>query len=159
MKVITGTILAAAVLALCVGTPAIAQQRPHHPAGAQGRQWQPGQNWDFFLAGFDTNKDGKVSKDEFMAKKPLFDKLDTNKDGFVTKEEVDALPAAQKHPGITGFIAKFDTDKDGKVSMAEWNAKRTAGFDKVDANHDGFIDKDEYTAGAKELAGAVNAGP
>jgi hypothetical protein len=153
MRFIKGTMALAATMALCAGTLALAQGHPPHRPGAQGRQWQPGQNWDVFLGMFDTDKDGKVSKDEFMAKAPLFEHLDANKDGVVTKEEVDAMPAAQKHPGISGFIAHFDADNDGKVTKAEWDAKRAAAFAKADKNSDGFIEKDEFVSSAKELAG------
>ncbi|RWA77459.1 EF-hand domain-containing protein [Mesorhizobium sp.] len=72
-------------------------------------------------------------------------------------------PAAAK-PGIT--LAKFearrekafmaaDTDGDGKVSLAEWTAFQTGrkakgdparSFARMDANHDGFIDKSELDA-------------
>jgi len=42
---------------------------------------------------------------------------------------------------------KVDTDHDGKISWAEFQAAATAHlkerFDKLDANHDGFIEKDE----------------
>lgn len=39
----------------------------------------------------DTNKDGKVSKDEFMSgKQEKFAKMDVNKDGFITKEDREA---------------------------------------------------------------------
>jgi Ca2+-binding EF-hand superfamily protein len=37
----------------------------------------------------DTNKDGKLSRDELPA--ALFDKLDANKDGSVTEAELTAL--------------------------------------------------------------------
>jgi len=45
----------------------------------------------------------------------------------------------------------MDTDKDGKVSRAEFDAKHTdaadkAKFDKADANKDGFIDATESKA-------------
>jgi hypothetical protein len=36
----------------------------------------------------DTNKDGKISKDEHMAKcQKRFEAMDTNNDGFITREE------------------------------------------------------------------------
>ena len=44
----------------------------------------------------DTNKDGKISKDE--AKGPMvqhFDQIDANSDGFVSKEELEQM----KRPG------------------------------------------------------------
>jgi len=46
---------------------------------------------DAMLAGLDSNKDGKVSAEEYRAK-PLanFDKVDSNKDGTITQAEVAA---------------------------------------------------------------------
>lgn len=153
MKTMTGTIAVVAAAALCAGTLALAGSGNAHHAAAGGHKWQPGQGWDHFAATFDANKDGKVSKDELLAKAPGFDHMDTNKDGVVTADEIKALPASTKHPQMGGnFMAKFDTDKDGKVTKQEWDAKRTAGFDAADKNHDGVIDKDEYTSGAQELA-------
>jgi len=35
---------------------------------AQGQGWKKGQGWDYFAAAFDANKDGKVSKEELLAK-------------------------------------------------------------------------------------------
>lgn len=45
----------------------------------------------------DTNKDGKISKDE--AKGPLkddFSKIDTNKDGFISLEELKKAPKPER---------------------------------------------------------------
>lgn len=62
-------------------------------------------NVEEILSKLDTNKDGKISKDE--AQGPLkndFVKIDTNKDGFISKEElVDApKPERQGPPGGGG---------------------------------------------------------
>jgi hypothetical protein len=155
MKTMTGTIAVAAAAALCAGTLALAGNNANH-ATTGAHKWTPGQGWDHFVATFDANKDGKVSKDELLAKAPGFDHMDTNKDGVVTADEIKALPASTKHPQMGGnFMAKFDTDNDGKVTKQEWDAKRTVGFDAADKNHDGVIDKDEYTSGAQELAGSM----
>jgi len=155
MKKMTGTIAVVATAALCAGTLALAAGNAHHAAAGGAHKWTPGQGWDHFAATFDANKDGMVTKDELLAKAPGFDHFDTNKDGVVTADEVKALPASTKHPAVGNFIAKFDSDKDGKVTKQEWDAKRAAGFDAADKNHDGSIDKDEYTSGAQELAGSM----
>lgn len=51
------------------------------------------------LAKLDTNKDGKISKEE--AKKPLkdhFSHFDTNKDGFISQTEHDNAPPPPRPP-------------------------------------------------------------
>jgi hypothetical protein len=53
-----------------------------------------------------------------------------------------------------GRITAADTDGDGKVSKAEYLAQMSRGgrgnpermFDRMDTNHDGFLDKGEITA-------------
>jgi Ca2+-binding EF-hand superfamily protein len=49
------------------------------------------------LARIDTNKDGKISRDEMRARVDArFDKLDTNKDGFIDQAEMQAARATMK---------------------------------------------------------------
>jgi Ca2+-binding EF-hand superfamily protein len=43
-------------------------------------------------------------------------------------------------------IGDFDSNKDGKISLAEFQAPRTAVFDKIDTNHDGTISQQELEA-------------
>ena len=47
-------------------------------------------------------------------------------------------------------LDKVDTDKDGKVSQAEFTAahpeKKAADFAAMDANSDGFVDEAEHKA-------------
>ena len=47
----------------------------------------------------DTNKDGKVSKEELNA---MFEKADTNKDGFVDKDEMAKMMSSMK--GMDGTM-------------------------------------------------------
>jgi hypothetical protein len=148
MKSSIRTVALMGVVTVCAAGLALASTPATKPASkgkAQHAAMHHGQGWEIFAGQFDANKDGKVSKEEFMAKKPGFDHADTNKDGMVTADEIKALPAAQKH-GATGqnFIEKFDANKDGKVTPEEFDAKRSQGFGKMDKNADGFVTKDEF---------------
>jgi len=46
----------------------------------------------------------------------------------------------------SGWFARADANKDGKVSLAEAEAGALAMFDKVDTNHDGAISPAEHDA-------------
>ena len=53
-------------------------------------------------------------------------------------------PIAQ--PNATPRITRFDTNKDGKVSMAESRAPATAQFDRLDTNKDNILSAAEQQA-------------
>jgi Ca2+-binding EF-hand superfamily protein len=87
------------------------------------------------MAETDANKDGKVTKDEFVADAAKrFSEIDANKDGNITEEEMKAYHQAQKakHEQMEKEHAaeedkrfsEMDTDKDGKISKEEMKAAR-----------------------------------
>jgi Ca2+-binding EF-hand superfamily protein len=112
----------------------------------------------------DTNGDGFVSKDEFAAgRTAMFAKLDANGDGSVDQAELDKAREAwhqrraekaqadgttqaetpkKEHKG-GGFMARIDTDSDGKVTTQEFAAAGDKMFAKFDANGDGKLAQDE----------------
>ena len=47
---------------------------------------------------------------------------------------------------LAGDVAKLDTDKDGKVTAAEYTASAKTSFDKLDANADGKVTATEMDA-------------
>jgi len=104
-----------------------------------------------FMKHLDKDGDGRVSRDEAQGAPRLaqnFDQLDANHDGFLTKDELRAAHKAQRE----AHFAKIDTDGDGRISLAEAQAnapRLAANFDAVDANHDGFVTKDELRAAFK----------
>ena len=103
----------------------------------------------------DKNQDGKLDRQEFLGGAPRFTQLDRNADGFLSRDEIPWLNPAGPRPGAASkgtdlvpaadgpFLKRLkamDKDGDGRISRDEFSG-RPAMFDRLDANHDGFIDK------------------
>eukprot|EP01103_Thecamoeba_quadrilineata_P000826 TRINITY_DN10726_c0_g1_i1.p1 TRINITY_DN10726_c0_g1~~TRINITY_DN10726_c0_g1_i1.p1 ORF type:complete len:184 (+),score=51.43 TRINITY_DN10726_c0_g1_i1:3-554(+) len=90
-------------------------------------------------AGADTNKDGKVTLEEFTA--------------FLTKQ-IESNNLSFYDNIVNQFLAAADLDKDGKVSLKEYvilvgavgiNPKQAeVNFSKFDTNKNGFLEADEF---------------
>jgi hypothetical protein len=60
--------------------------------------------------------------------------------------EFNAAMAAQTpKPNAAPQIARLDTNKDGRVSMAESRAPAGAQFDRLDTNKDGILSVEEQS--------------
>jgi Ca2+-binding EF-hand superfamily protein len=107
------------------------------------------------LARVDTDHDGKISRVEFDAESAaLFKRLDKNGDGKIASDEVPARHWGGKGP----MFGQMDTDKDGKVTKAEFTAAEDKIFQKLDANGDGVITPDEMQAAHRHHHGQVPDG-
>lgn len=130
--------------------------------GGQALAHGPGE--DHLFQKMDANNDGKISADEHAAAaKAMFETMDGNKDGKVTAAEMEAAhekivgkaAAAGKDKGKQMSAAEklkvVDTNGDGALSAEEHLAGSKTMFDKMDANHDGFLAKTELEAGHAKL--------
>lgn len=81
-------------------------------------------------------------------------RMDSDRDGYVTYDEVrlaiaamlipkekmaEFLKSAPDLPAEHGEFDKLDTNRDGRVSLAEAIAASDRDFDEMDTNHDGKV--------------------
>ena len=110
----------------------------------------------------DANGDGRVTREEFMAKFPKspedrFSKIDRNGDGFF--DETDKIAAAPPRVGpppraqrswpdiVANLLSDHDPNKDGKMTFEEYSQGKPevprATFDAMDTNKDGVVSPDD----------------
>lgn len=105
-------------------------------------------------------KGGQPAKAHATGFTGLFARADTNKDGVITQAEFDAMGAqihtrmekAAETRGPAGhMLDAADTNKDGKVSLAEAQQLAQSHFDRMDLNHDGTITPQERQQARKQF--------
>ena|GEM_PF-1159110 len=90
----------------------------------------------------DTNHDGFISRDEFMAaEKKRFDEFDANHDGKVDAKEIASSPPLMERNLRTAerMIKQWDANNDGVVTKAEYDAKADERFKAQDKEGTGKI--------------------
>jgi hypothetical protein len=106
------TLLMGGLIALSVGSVAMAQDAPRGPGAA------------------DTDGDSRISQAEFVAAAvQRFDRGDANRDGTITAEEMRAGMQARHTERRGEVFARMDTNGDGSISRAEFDARPERGGD------------------------------
>ena len=130
-----------ACLLVAVATAAPARDRRDH--------WSRMKEWD-------ADGDGAISRSEFRGPARAFDRMDTDGDGKITEAEANGRPADPPAPSAAppDVRARIDADGDGTITSDEW----AAFFAKADTNRDGRLDRAEWEAAVLGRAPAP-AGP
>ena len=113
----------------------------------------------FDFAAIDADKDGKITPAEIEAHRTAeITAADTDGDGFLNAEELAALQVKQMSARggqmAERMLTRLDSDKDGKLSLAEMQARRPADrmFDRLDADNDGALSEAEIAAAKDRMA-------
>jgi len=154
---VSGKKIGLGVVALAVallGSAAIADKA--HDGGKGGPMGRMGPSFDFAAA--DTNKDGKVTPEEFAAyRSAMVTGIDTDNDGLLSSDELIAMhmkrAAERAKDQSSRMIQDLDANGDGKLSAAELIAMPVPpdAFERADTNKDGVIDQAEAAAAMQAM--------
>ncbi|MCW5773695.1 MAG: EF-hand domain-containing protein [Rhodospirillaceae bacterium] len=145
-------LLAGTAIAFGMGAVALAQTGPTTKGPNPAERFRAQ-----FLERLDTDKDGKVTKAEFLASYTArFKAADKDGDGFLTKEEFAAYGDQRRGEFVDRIFARLDKNGDGKLAadeIAHRGGKRgdRAGrrgrhglnFDRADAAKKGFLTQED----------------
>ncbi len=158
------------LLALLASAPVLPATAQTAPAARPANTPQPIaraaflQQTDNAFVAVDANKDGFTDRAEIEAaetrnfaalkvrtireREAAFRRLDTDKNGTLTLVEFNAVAQAQAlpRPDADRFLNALDTNKDGKVSLAENRTPAAVRFDRADTNKDGSLSVAEQNA-------------
>ncbi|MCB2048610.1 MAG: EF-hand domain-containing protein [Novosphingobium sp.] len=103
------------------------------------------------FAMMDTDKNGQISREEFMAHR--HEGMRGDKDGMRGDKDGMGHKMGMRGRGGGMMMQMADTNKDGRISKAEFTAAAMARFDATDANKDGQVTSDERKAHREEMRG------
>ena len=133
-----------------------------------GKAGKQGQMLDRLARQFDDNRDGRITRDEYLAgMKRQFGELDLDRDGRITDADLPpmmrgrmALAGSEaeggkgkRHAqrGPLGLLAGADANKDGVITWEEASAWASMQFARHDRTNDGVVDAADVEALRTEM--------
>lgn len=97
----------------------------------------------------DANNDGNITREEFLARPTeMFARLDANGDGVISAAERPERPERGERPNRSERRERANPDANGdsQLSQAEFIAAGAGMFQRLDANSDGRVTREEAAA-------------
>jgi hypothetical protein len=121
--------------------PGFTPGMPHGPHGHHG--WRG--DTQRLLEDFDSNNDGKFTQAEVdQSRRERFAQFDTDKDGKLTLQEYQALWLDAMRRSMVDRFQGLDDDGDATVTVEEFVAPFSKMVNRLDRNNDGAITRDEF---------------
>ena len=104
-----------------------------------------------FLDKFDSDGDGKVTQDEFLAaSKARFERMDADQNGKISSDEMRTYMIERREARMEEKFKRIDADGDGSVNRDEYlgyqRARAEKHFLRMDADGDGQLSSAEFMA-------------
>ena len=154
------TALAAPVAAQPVKTAAKPSQAPQQPEAQPIPRTAFLNDMDTQFRKMDSDHDGNLTAKEIQTyqtseiiaaaearKRALFVALDTDHNGVLSPAEFLRFPSNEQAPNAAPMIARFDANRDNKISLIEYRAGTLVNFARLDADKDGVVTATEMQAG------------
>jgi len=98
----------------------------------------------------DTNRDGRLSRNEWTHGRDSFERLDSNNDQYLSRSELlnrdwnDRNDRDEDlYPRDDRRFRDLDRNRDSRLSSSEWTGSRDF-FDRLDRNNDGWLSLNEW---------------
>lgn len=105
------------------------------------------------LRAADANKDGAITRQELLAHRVKeWPRLDRNGDGAFSKDDLPGFARDRWDSGrLVTMRQTYDTDRDGRISRAEFASGPTPAYDLADSNRDNRVTETEIRTAIAEL--------
>src|SRR5262249_10584634 len=112
--------------------------------GGGGGWWKPSQSrydWQWLADRYDSDGEGKISREQLNGGAGLFNRLDRDRDGYITEDDLDWSSKSEylkQGQQSNSLFYMFDANSNGRISKEEWEKV----FDKL-AKDKGYISQDD----------------